>query len=103
MSRKTSPAKPRRKEAATLTAQRERLAALNADIATTKLAKLKGEVVPVADVVAEWSNILRTVRARMLAVPSRVSQRLPHLSAHDVSEVDYAIRQALTELGRDHT
>jgi phage terminase Nu1 subunit (DNA packaging protein) len=43
--------------------------------------------------------VLRTVRAGMLAVPSRVSQRLPHLSAHDVSEIDAEIRAALTEIG----
>jgi phage terminase Nu1 subunit (DNA packaging protein) len=35
----------------------------------------------------------------MLAVPSRVSQRLPHLLAHDLSEIDLEIRAALAELG----
>jgi phage terminase Nu1 subunit (DNA packaging protein) len=35
----------------------------------------------------------------MLAVPSRAAQRLPHLSAHDVREIDAEVRAALTELG----
>jgi phage terminase Nu1 subunit (DNA packaging protein) len=35
----------------------------------------------------------------VLAVPSRVSQRLPHLQAHDVAEIDAEVREALTEIG----
>jgi hypothetical protein len=37
----------------------------------------------------------------MLAVPSRVAARLPHLSKHDVAEIDAEIRAALAELGED--
>jgi hypothetical protein len=40
-------------------------------------------------------------RASTLAVPSRVSQRLPHLTAHDVAEIDAEVREALTEIGED--
>jgi phage terminase Nu1 subunit (DNA packaging protein) len=43
--------------------------------------------------------VLRTVRAGMLAVPSRAAQRLPHLTAHDVSEIDREVRDVLTEIG----
>ena len=35
----------------------------------------------------------------VLAVPSRVSQRLPHLTVHDVAEIDAEVREALTEIG----
>src|SRR5262249_10134752 len=38
---------------------------------------------------------------RLLAVPSRAGQRLPHLGAHDVGEIDREIRDALSELGED--
>jgi phage terminase Nu1 subunit (DNA packaging protein) len=55
------------------------------------------ELVPAAAVEAEWSSVLRTVRAGMLAVPSRLSQRLS--PAHDVSEIDREVRAALTEIG----
>jgi hypothetical protein len=34
----------------------------------------------------------------MLAVPSRAAQRLPHLTAHDVAEIDVEVRAALTEI-----
>jgi hypothetical protein len=48
---------------------------------------------------AEWSGVLRTVRAGMLAVPSRCTARLPHLTAHDVGEIDGEVRGVLSEIG----
>jgi terminase small subunit / prophage DNA-packing protein len=41
----------------------------------------------------------RTVRAGMLAVPSRAGARLPHLTAHDIAEIDAEVRAVLTEIG----
>jgi len=84
---------------AKVTKERGRLAAAQADIAETKAAKLRGSLVDAAEVEAEWGGVLRTVRASMLAVPSRVSQRLPHLTVHDVAEIDAEVREALTEIG----
>ena len=78
----------RAKPLAEATKQRGRLAAAQADVAEIKAAKLRGSLVEAAAVEAAWSGVLRTVRAGMLAVPSRVSQRLPHLTAHDVAEID---------------
>jgi hypothetical protein len=31
--------------------------------------------------------------------PARVTARLPHLSKHDVAEIDREVRAALTEVG----
>ncbi|MCK1693098.1 terminase small subunit [Bradyrhizobium sp. 144] len=81
--------------------QRARLAAAQADLNELKAARLRGDLVEAAAVEQEWSGILRTVRAGMLAVPSRVAARLPHLSRTDIAEIDAEIRAALTELG-DH-
>ena len=50
-----------------------------------------------AAVEAEWSGVLRNVRAGMLAVPSRA--RLPHLTPHDIAEIDAEVRAVLTEIG----
>jgi phage terminase Nu1 subunit (DNA packaging protein) len=52
-------------------------------------------------VLATWSNIFRMVRARVLAVVSRVRARLPHLTAQDAQLIDEELRAALTELGED--
>jgi phage terminase Nu1 subunit (DNA packaging protein) len=35
----------------------------------------------------------------MLAVPSRVAARLPHLSNHDIAEIDSEIRAAPSAIG----
>ena len=43
--------------------------------------------------------MLRTVRAGMLAVPTRVAARLPHLTPHDVTESDGEVRAVLVEFG----
>ena len=50
---------------------------------------------------ASGRAILSGVRARMLAVPSRAAQRLPHMTAHDVGEIDREIRDALSELSNE--
>lgn len=81
------------------TAERGRLAAAQADLAELKAAEKRGTLLEAAAVEAEWSGVLRTVRAGMLAVPSRVAQRLPHLTAHDVAEIDAEVRAVLSEVG----
>jgi terminase small subunit / prophage DNA-packing protein len=86
---------------AKVTKERGRLAAAQADIAEPKAAKRRGTLVDAAEVEAAWGGVLRTIRASMLAVPSRVSQRLPHLTAHDLAEIDAEVRAALTEVGSD--
>jgi len=55
--------------------------------------------VEVAAVESEWSGVLRTVRAGMLAVPSRIAARLPQLSRADVAEIDAEIRAVLIQIG----
>lgn len=75
--------------------QRARLAKAQAELVETKGRKLRGELVEASAVEAEWSGVRRTVRAGMLAVPSRCQQRLPHLTAHDVVEIDAEVRAAL--------
>jgi phage terminase Nu1 subunit (DNA packaging protein) len=89
-------------EAAVATARdRGRFARAQADLAEAKAASVRGELVEVSAVEAEWSGILRTVRAGMLAVPSRCAARLPHLTPHDVAEIDREVRTVLTEIGSE--
>jgi phage terminase Nu1 subunit (DNA packaging protein) len=81
------------------TIERARLAAAQADLAEQKLAHQRGALLDARTVRAEWSAILRGVRAGVLAAPSRVAARLPHLSAHDVATIDGELRAVLAELG----
>jgi terminase small subunit / prophage DNA-packing protein len=84
---------------ASATAERARLARAQAELVETKDRKLRGELVDAAEVEAEWSGMLRGVRAGMMAVLSRCSRRLPHLTPYDVTEIDAEVREALTEIG----
>lgn len=79
--------------------ERIRIAKEQADALALKNAEARGELLDAKAVEAEWSDILRTVRAGMLAVPSRAGARLPHLTPHDIAEIDAEVRAVLTELG----
>ncbi len=85
-------------EAEGLTAARARLAREKADEAARRNAVARGELVLAADVVRGWSDVLRGLRARLLAVPSRLRASLPHLSASDVVLIDREIRNTLEGL-----
>lgn len=84
---------------ASLTAERARLAKEQADAQALKNAALRRELVAAADVERAWGDVLRQVRARILAVPSRVRQSLS-LAPGDVELIDRELRAALSELGR---
>ena len=84
-----------------LTAERARLAKEQADAHEMKNAISRGQLVEADHVRREWSDILRKVRAAILASPSRLRQRLPHLTAHDVEAMDGELRRALSEAASD--
>jgi terminase small subunit / prophage DNA-packing protein len=89
--------------AASAAAARARLAEAQADKVEIGNARQRGGLVDAEAVQREWSDVLRTVRAGMMAVPSRCGARLPHLSAHDVGEIDAEVRAVLTEVGGEST
>lgn len=78
--------------------ERDRLAREQADNVALKNAALRRELVPAVEVEARWSDILRRVRSKVLSVPSRVRQNLPHLMLQDVAAFDAELRRALDEL-----
>lgn len=80
-----------------LTAQRERIAKGQADKLEMQNAATRREMLPAKLVADEWASILRLVRSRMLAAPSRIQQQLGHLSVHDLDIIDREIRDALEE------
>jgi terminase small subunit / prophage DNA-packing protein len=84
---------------ATLRDERIRIAREQADALALKNAAARGEMLDAKEAEATWSSTLRNVRAGMLAVSSRCGSRLPHLTPHDIAEIDAEVRAALTELG----
>ncbi len=82
----------------TLTGERARLSRAQAEAVEMKNAVARAELVPAADVERAWGDVLRQVRARILAVPSRLRQSLT-LAPADVELIDRELRAALMELG----
>ena len=83
-----------------LARERQRLTREQADRAELANQLTRRELVPAAEVEAEWARVCVGFRARLLAVPSRVHQHLPHLTPAEVEAVDREVRDALTELGK---
>ena len=52
-----------------------------------------------ADAQALKNAVLRALRSRLLAVPSRLRQSMQHLTTSDVTMIDRELRDALQELG----
>lgn len=84
-----------------LASERARLAKEQADNTAMKNSELRRELLSTQLVEREWSDILRTVRSRVLACPSRIRGRLPHLTPHDGQIIDRELRDALSELAND--
>jgi phage terminase Nu1 subunit (DNA packaging protein) len=78
---------------------RTRKEAALAKLRELEFARREGRVLDAAAVQREWEDVLRTVRAGVLAVVSRVRARCPHLTAADVQVIDEELRAALTALG----
>ena len=85
-----------------LTEERARLAREQADGVALKNAKARGELVEAAEVERAWADTLRHVRSRILAVPSRIREKLGHLPAEDIAAIDRELRDTLAELGGEH-
>lgn len=79
-------------------AERLRLAKQQADKIEIQNNAARGELVRAADVEREWANVLRDIRSTMLAVSSRAGAKLPHLTAHDIAEIDREIKATLEGL-----
>lgn len=84
----------------TLDEARTRKLSAEAELAEIELAKAKGDLVPAALVIAAWEEVLRAMKAKLLAIPSKAA---PVLAAEDnPGEVqkllDTEIEEALNEL-----
>lgn len=81
-----------------LAAEKLRVARESADKLALANAKARGDLLAAAEVERAWSGVLRDVRAGVLAAPSRIGSRLPHLTAHDVAEITKELTAVLSEL-----
>lgn len=81
-------------------AHKEHWKALTAEVDFKKAA---GELVLASSVAQRVSDMAARVRARLLGLPSRAKQALPHLSTEDVEALDGLVREALEALAEGRT
>jgi phage terminase Nu1 subunit (DNA packaging protein) len=62
-----------------------------------------GELVPARDVDAKLQDVFRTCRTKLLGLPSRARQALPHLTVADLGTIENLVREALEELASGGT
>lgn len=67
------------------------------ELVRLKAAKMRGELVPAADVEAEWASVLADLRAALLALPARIGSKLA-LPRETVAAIDDEIRASLAAL-----
>jgi phage terminase Nu1 subunit (DNA packaging protein) len=83
----------------TLVTERRRLLKSQGDLAETRSKIDDGALVETAVVLDRWSTRLRGVRSLVMAIPSRASARISHLTKKDVNEIDDIVRDRLTIAG----
>lgn len=82
----------------TVASSTQRLKSAQADLAELKLKEAQRELVPSRDVESRFVNVFTSCKTRLLAIPSRARQAMPHLSNADVAALDALVREALEEL-----
>jgi phage terminase Nu1 subunit (DNA packaging protein) len=78
---------------------RERIA--RAEAMELENARKRRDLVPRLEVDLSWSARVVAARTRMLGLPSRAKQRIPHLTGQDIAILESLIREALEELADD--
>ena len=58
----------------------------------------EGLLLPADQVQKVWANSVAIAKTKLLAVPSRLRQRIPHLSLEEIAIADELIRESLEEI-----
>jgi hypothetical protein len=76
----------------------QRLTSAKADLAELELAKAAGLLVVARDVKQRLVAEFTECKTKLLAIPSRARQQLPHLTNADVAALEKLVREALENL-----
>lgn len=66
-----------------------------------KLQQIKGEVMSIDEVTENWSDFARKVKATFLSIPTKLRQKLPHLTAADGEVMRKTVRRMLQDLAKE--
>jgi phage terminase Nu1 subunit (DNA packaging protein) len=63
-----------------------------------RLAEMQGQVLKVGEVTASWSAFGQLVRQKVMGLPSKFRQAVPHLTSHDAEMMREQCRELLQDL-----
>jgi phage terminase Nu1 subunit (DNA packaging protein) len=63
--------------------ERAKREAVEREIAEINLGKIKGEVLTLVEVTERWTGFAGIMKRHVLALPSKLRQTIPHMTAHD--------------------
>jgi hypothetical protein len=69
-----------------------------ANLAELDFRKRSAELVEREEWIAKLADVFTRVRTRLLAIPTRTKQQLPHLAVTDIGAIDELVREGLEEL-----
>jgi hypothetical protein len=83
------------------TISQQRKAFEQANLLEIERRQKEGQLVERESVVSTWAQLITSAKTKLLAVPTTVRQRIPHLTAEEGEVIDVVIRAALADLTED--
>jgi hypothetical protein len=83
------------------TVSQQRKAYEQANLLEIERRQKEGQLVERESVVSTWAQLINSAKSKLLAVPTTVRQRIPHLTAEEADVIDVVIRAALADLTED--
>ena len=78
--------------------ERAGLSAAQGNRVELEVATMRGELIP-ADVILEtWEPIVGAMRAKILALPSKIKSQIPRLKVADIAKIKTMVRSTLEDL-----
>jgi hypothetical protein len=69
-----------------------------AELAELDVAERRGELVDANEMAEKFVEVVTVAKTKLLGVPARVKQRLPHVATEDIRLIDELVREALEDL-----
>jgi hypothetical protein len=80
------------------TVSQQRKAYEQANLLEIERRQKEGQLVERESVLSTWAQLINSAKSKLLAVPTTVRQRIPHLTAEEADVIDVVIRAALADL-----
>jgi hypothetical protein len=80
------------------TVSQQRKAFEQANLLEIERRQKEGQLVERESVLGTWAQLINSAKSKLLAVPTTVRQRIPHLTAEEAEVIDVVIRAALADL-----